>query len=314
MQAQECLVCGPTEHTFLFRTRDRHYGVKDEFTIVRCAKCGLLKLDPMPSEGELSRYYSEAYYAYQPFSKPNWLQRVKQRLNRSPIPSHNPSFSRTGDFLDVGCGSGAYLSRMRELGWNVRGVEPGSYGANTGRQAGFDIFQGTLLQAKFASESFDYVRSNHSFEHMPNPLEVLQEMYRILRPGGMLYIGVPNVEGLAFRVFGRYWWYMGAPLHTYSYSPKTLSHLLGRVGFRVKSVYYNSNFESLSGSLQIYLNRNSDRLSTDGWVFRSRILRYPANVLERMLDLFHLGDAIEVISEKPVLPVAFTREKLGEVS
>lgn len=300
MAQEACIVCEDKSHVLLFRTRDRHYGVTGEFDVVRCANCGLVRLDPVPTEEELARYYSDSYYAYQPFSKPNRWASLKQKLNRSPIPNHNPSFSAPGNFLDVGCGSGGYLRIMHDLGWAVRGVEPSIYGVKAGRAAGFDIFHGTLLQAELQSESFDYVRSSHSFEHMPNPTEVLHEIHRILRPGGKLYIGVPNIDSLPFRLFGRYWWYMGVPLHTYSYSPRTLKLLLQHTGFQVKTIYYNSNFESLLGSMQIYLNRNNQKLSTDGPIFRNRALRPFANVLERTLDLLHQGDAIEVISEKPL--------------
>ncbi|QNI31579.1 class I SAM-dependent methyltransferase [Alloacidobacterium dinghuense] len=252
----------------------------------------------MPTESELAQYYSEGYYAYQPILKPTRLTKLKQKILRSPIPNHDPDFSEPGDFLDIGCGSGTYLERMRSRGWNVRGVEPSAHGVANGRQAGFDIFHGTLVQASFPSDSFDYVRSNHSFEHMPNPVQVLGELYRIVRSGGKVYVGVPNIDSLPFRLFRRYWWYMGAPVHTYSYSVKTLTALLQRAGFLIRGVHYNSNYTSLLGSLQIYVNRNTTKRSEQGWLFSNLLLIITANLLERIIDLVHQGDAIEVICEK----------------
>ncbi len=299
MATLECIVCQSRDRILLFRTRDRHYGIKGEFNVVRCRICGLLHLDPVPTEEELTSYYAGSYYAFQPISKPDRWATLKQKILRSPIPNHDPSFRTPGDFLDIGCGSGSYLAVMRSRGWKVRGVEPNAYGVENGRRAGFDIFHGTLLQAEFPPGSFDYVRSNHSFEHMPNPVEVLDEIYRIVRPGGKVFIGVPNKDSIPFNLFGRYWWYMGAPVHTYTYSVKTLTALLRRTGFRVQRVYYNSNYASLLGSLQIYLNRNTAKVSNQGWIFSNPLLKITAGMLERLCDAMRQGDAIELICEKP---------------
>lgn len=170
-------------------------------------------------------------------------------------------------------------------------------GGREGQQAGIDIRAGTIDAAGFESEMFDYVRSNHSFEHLHNPREVLSEIRRILKPNGLLFIGVPNVAGLASKIFGTYWWYLGAPVHTFGYSPSSLSHLLIKAGFEIKQVKYNSTFAGIFGSLQIYWNRRNGRNSEDGWIFQSRVLRVFGHWLARLSDLFHSGDCIEVIAQ-----------------
>ena len=190
MERIECIACGSQNVLPLYRTHDRHYGISGEFDLVRCASCNLIRLDPMPTEQELSTYYSEDYYAYLPQEKSAWWKRSLKHILCIDIKAHDPEFSRTGDFLDIGCGIGNYLMTMERRGWNVKGVEPSRHGALAGKSAGFDVFHGSLLKANYPAASFDYVRSNHSFEHMPNPVEVLQEIYRILRPGGKLYIGI----------------------------------------------------------------------------------------------------------------------------
>ena len=298
MPSSECIVCGSKENLPLFRTRDRHYGITGEFDIVICPSCGLVRIDPMPTEEELATYYSQSYYAYKPIPPDSLWTSFKQWLARSPIPNHDPDFEKPGDFLDIGCGSGTYLARMQKRGWRAQGVEPSAYGVENGRKSGLKISHGTLIEAGFADESFDYVRSNHSFEHMPNPKEVLREIHRILRPNGQVFIGIPNIDSIPYRIFGIFWWYMGAPVHTYTYSPSTITKLLTDTGFKVKKIYFNSNHASFIGSLQIYLNRNSTRRSDQGWVLRSKPLIIATNPLARICDLIHRGDAIEVICEK----------------
>ena len=300
MSLQPCIVCQSFNAPISFRTRDRHYGIQGEFNIVRCADCGLVHLDPVPTADELASFYSQDYYAYQPVEKDGRLKALSKKILRTKIDTHNPPYLQPGDFLDIGCGSGEYLHKMQAKGWNVKGLEPSIFGAEEGRQSGLDIFHGTLHEANFLPDSFDYVRSNHSFEHVPNPVEVLEEIYRILKPGGKLFIGVPNIASIPYRIFGKYWWYLGAPVHTYSYTVPTISTLMCRSGFVIETVYFNSNFASLLGSLQIYANRNNGKKSTEGRLFKNPALMLAADVITRAIDLIGHGDAIEVIARKPI--------------
>jgi SAM-dependent methyltransferase len=300
MQPQPCIVCQSLSAPFCFRTRDRHYGIRGEFDVVRCAGCGLVHLHPIPTADELAGFYTQDYYAYQPTRKDGRLKQLVKRLLKTKIETHNPESPRSGEFLDIGCGSGEYLQRMRAKGWNVTGVEPSIFGAEEGRHNGLNIFHGTLHEAKFAPNSFDYIRSNHSFEHVPNPLEILDEIYRILKPGGKLFVGIPNIDSIPYRVFGKYWWYLGAPVHTYSYTVPTISALMRRSGFAIDKIYFNSNYTSLLGSLQIYVNRNTGKRSTEGWLIKNPVLMFGANLMTQIIDLACRGDAIEVIARKPI--------------
>jgi len=256
-------------------------------------------MDPIPSLEELSAFYAQDYYAYQPLIRSSALISIAKKLLKAQINTRNPTFEIPGRFLDIGCGSGEYLHFMKVRGWDVRGVEPSLFGASQAQREGLDVVHGTLHDAHFPANSFDYIRSNHSFEHMPNPGEVLLEIRRILRPGGKLFLGIPNTESIPYRVFGRYWWYLGIPVHTFSYGTSNISALLRRTGFHVDRVYYQSNYSSILGSLQIYVNRNSSRRSTEGMLIRNPLLKVAANILARLCDFTRNGDAIEVIATKP---------------
>src|SRR5450432_865609 len=265
---EPCVLCGTVSHTLLYRTHDRHYGIKGEFDVCQCDECGLVHLYPMPTESELINFYPDDYYAYQELEQGR--KRLKQFLKTIlafNIHTRDPKFERPGRVLDVGCGSGHFLLEMKKQGWEVHGVEPSAGAAELGQSsAGINIVQGTMPSATkvFADDMFDYVRSNHSFEHMPNPSAVLSEMRRILNPQGKLFIGVPNIDSVNARVFGRYWWYLGAPVHTFNYSVSTLSSLLKKNGLRIERVRFNSDYGGVLGSLQIAANRTSGRKSTDG--------------------------------------------------
>jgi SAM-dependent methyltransferase len=302
-----CPLCGATSFRKAFDARDRHYGNPGTFPVMCCGGCGVYFLNPMPTLEYLSNAYPRDYYAYSVPSAartPGPLRKRMWRLIRHLIFftsgwTGDPKFPRPGSMLDIGCGAGHFLFYMREKGWTVRGVELNSDAAAAGREGGLDIFGGTLHDAELPSAAFDYVRSNHSFEHIHNPREVLREIRRIVRPGGRLFIGVPNLAGLMPKMWGPYWWYLGAPVHTYGYTPASISRLLAEEGFQVEKISYNSTFAGITGSLQIWLNRNNGKGSEEGWVVKSLALRLFGHWLARIIDLFRAGDCMEVIA-RPV--------------
>jgi SAM-dependent methyltransferase len=298
-QIVNCILCGVSDQEALYIARDRHYGIAGQYVLVRCRGCSLIFINPMYSEHELSSLYPSGYYAYKDnFSKVVWKEFIRTILGLS-VHTRDPQFGTPGKMLDVGCGSGWFLSEMREKGWEAYGVEPNAAAAALGcNTAGLNIFPGVLERASFPSGFFDYIRSNHSFEHISNPKETLREIYRILHPEGKLLIGVPNFDSVAAKLFGQYWWYLGAPVHAYTYSVSTLSKLLVATGFRVQRVVYNSNYGGTTGSLQLWINRKNGHLSTQGGLINNPLARAVGHWVAKVTDLFRLGDSIEVIATK----------------
>lgn len=254
----------------------------------------------MPDEKTLASMYPETYYSYQDvFNKPNSLKQFVRRLLGITIATKDPVFSEPGRVLDIGCGTGNFLYTIRERGWETYGVELNTAAAELGRRsAGLDIFPGNVIDAHYPDNYFDYIRSNHSFEHIANPNEVLDEIYRILKPDGKLMIGVPNIDGINVKLFRRYWWYLGAPVHTFNYSTRTLPMLLRKHNFVVERVIYNSDFSGILGSLQIFLNRRTGRTSAEGRLIHNPVAVFVAQRVAKLNDAVHMGDAIEITCRK----------------
>jgi len=253
----------------------------------------------MYSVQELAALYGSDYYAYQDNFQRNSLKEFIRTILCYRIGTRDPHFSVPGRMLDLGCGSGWFMSGMRDRGWNTCGVEINTAAANLGREAaGLNIFAGTLSEAGFPSSYFDYVRSNHSFEHLTCPGDTLTEIYRVLRPDGKLLIGVPNVAGMNAKIFGEYWWYLGAPVHPFTYSVETLSRLLRKHCFAIEKVTYNSDYSGILGSFQIWMNRANGRKSSEGTAINSTVLRLACQWMAKVADVFHSGDAIEIIATK----------------
>ncbi|MBL6937429.1 MAG: class I SAM-dependent methyltransferase [Alphaproteobacteria bacterium] len=304
---EQCAVCGGPNFTTVQKAPDPHYENPGEFTISECADCGLQFLNPQPTPAYLATAYPTEYYSYQTtpqsLGQSGFTQRAKNVLRRARTRLfgwRDARFEGPGEFLDVGCGNGSFLLIMRAMGWRVRGVEVSTAAAEAARKVyGLDVFGGFLPDAHYPEATFDYIRLNHSFEHIDNPREVLREIKRIIKPGGTLFIGVPNVSSVVAKAFGPYWYNLGPPVHPYGYAPKSLSRLLTQEGFAVETVRYNSSYSGLTGSLQIYCNRGTGRPSHVGGLLANPLLKVVGAAAMAALDLIHQGDCMEIIS-RPV--------------
>lgn len=295
----KCPVCGDTRREIVYIARDRHYKIPGEWNVARCGSCGLVQLTPMPSADDLMKLYPEDFYAFQDMGKKQQglVGQIKRLLFKT-LHVSDPKFDRPGRVLDSGCGTGWSLIAFKDRGWECVGVEPSNAAAAFGRQTyGLDIRGGTVHGECFPDAHFNYIRSNHSLEHDPICGDTISEFRRIIREDGKLLIGVPNIDSWPARWFGEYWWYLGAPVHTYNFTLRHLSVLLKKHGFEIISVRYCGNFGGVLGSMQIYRNRNdASMVSTDGSLINSNILKLLGQVISAILNLFHKGDAIEIVA------------------
>ncbi len=292
-----CPICESQRSVARFQARDPHYGNTGWWWERECSGCRSFFLDPMPTPGEIPGFYPEDdYYAYRPASERTSLKQAMMTLLGCRPGTREPHFKRPGRLLDFGCGAGDFMVQWRGRGWECHGVEVSERGIAAARARGLDVRR-TL--AEYADATFDYVRANHSLEHVLDPPTIVREMYRVLKPGGTVFIGVPTRDGLAARVFGPYWWYLGAPVHPVTFSTKALTDLLRSAGFRATRVATNSDYGSTAGSLQIFLNRHTSRRSSEGALFRFKPALALGHWAARALDLVGQGDKLEVVAIKP---------------
>lgn len=151
-----------------------------------------------------------------------------------------PGWIRPGKVLDVGCGSGAFLDAMQENGWTTFGIEPGENAAGLARRKGHQIVCQSAtdpLGEALAGQLFDLVLMSHSLEHVHSPTQALANLRPLLKPHtGHLIIEVPNLESLLTYWFGELGLAFDTPRHLYMFSPETLSKLLEKTGFEVRSI------------------------------------------------------------------------------
>lgn len=283
-ESTACELCGSDQSEVILQAKERRFGLEGCFTVVRCKRCDLVYLNPRPVEEGLRRYYPGDYYAYQEAPQKSGLPwRVKSRIktlvleqykttigHSSPLPRRLwrralafplqgrlrglPDYVSGERALDVGCGTGGYLRLLRELGWEVYGVEIDEGACAEAKKWELDIFQGQLEEAAFPEDYFDLVRMNHVLEHLPHPLHSLKEAKRVLKEGGRLLIEVPNVESLSAHLFVERWYHLDLPRHLFHFSPQTLRSLLVKAGFAQMEITHLPTTSGFSGSLQLIWN------------------------------------------------------------
>jgi len=146
-------------------------------------------------------------------------------------------YKACGNILDLGCSSGSFLSSLPAGKWNLFGIEMSAEVAKKAKdRCGVDIFVGDILDADFPEASFDAITCFHVFEHLYRPKEILKRVSYWLKPGGIFYTIMPNIDSAAAHVFKSYWYALELPRHLFHYSPASLAYLANAVGLKTTSL------------------------------------------------------------------------------
>jgi SAM-dependent methyltransferase len=151
-------------------------------------------------------------------------------------------FKQSGELLDLGCSAGSFLEFMRGESWNLFGIEMSAQAARTAEaRSGAKVFVGDVLDAQFPRESFDVVTCFDVLEHLYEPRKVINRVAEWLKPGGIFYVLVPNVDSAEARVFRSYWHGLELPRHLFHFSPKSLKLLAESAGLQEVSLETRRN-------------------------------------------------------------------------
>ncbi len=231
-----CRMCEQaSSHKFLFRENET-------WDILKCPQCGFITTDPVPTLEELEKFYSEKYLSGKD-SHVDLLQRVRQKpfkqvkelLMQQHITKEEP-------ILDVGCAYGAFLQYMKEQRFtNLTGVDLSRQAIKyIAENLKLNARQGTLQQSSFADGQFAAVTMNDTFEHLPDFVETLREVRRILRPEGLFFVRLPNMNFHIIKLhllkLSKFKWTYGVftpPGHLNHFHPQVLACLFQHEGLEV---------------------------------------------------------------------------------
>jgi len=285
----DCPVCGgDTRELVHDALTDRvYFCAPGEWNMYRCGACASTYLDPRPTRETIGlayqRYATHEKTEVRDFQTLSVLKRLRRSLangyrnhrygtrlypasilgilaaivmpDRRAIIDwqmrHLPKGNSRKWLLDLGCGNGEFLLRARSAGWEVVGADPDAKAVEAARGHGLEVRLGGVEALDPSVERFDVITLAHVIEHVHHPGEVLEACYRLLKPGGYLWLETPNITSEGHEVFGRNWRGLEPPRHLVLFTAESLRQALSRAGFiEVKVQSYFPLWEDIFGASQ----------------------------------------------------------------
>src|SRR5258706_5410625 len=233
LEIATCPVCH-SEGVASFTQHDLFCGLAGEFGQRYCAGCGVYFLSPRVPESQIGYYYPDVYDCYQKRSYPKLASKVASALGldtrRQRIVER---FVQHGRILDVGCGSGEFLESLAEGPWARYAMDikwHGRYGLPDG------FHEGQFDHEPPPFTGLDAITLWHVFEHLYHPQRALDNAATLLRPGGFLFLAIPDLKCIERLLFRKYWHGWDPPRHIATYSANSIEILLRRSGLRLSAV------------------------------------------------------------------------------
>jgi 2-polyprenyl-3-methyl-5-hydroxy-6-metoxy-1,4-benzoquinol methylase len=276
-----CNLCGSAEYRIVYPAVERQTSdLVEEFKssgdeplrdrLVACQTCGLQYVSPRLradlilagyQEGTDERFVSQAAARERTFAR---CLRIIERQTPS-----------RGRLLDVGTAAGSFIYVAAQRGWDVQGCEPNRWLCEWGRtHYNLDIRPGTIFDQHYPNRAFDVVTVWDVLEHTADPMGLLQECRRILKPGGLIVVNYPDIGSWIARLMGRRWLFLISK-HLYYFTRRTAGELLRRAGFdivqmqphfqRLELEYVLKRAEPLAGPLARGANGLASGLGLSRW-------------------------------------------------
>lgn len=293
--------------TTVARLSDRRKGLIGRWDVVRCGACDAQYMAPMPSDEALTEYYS-AYTSESEVvlidglgSKRPQLRRAYHWLSGDVDPRDFVEIPAGAKVLDYGSGGGTYLSYFHSRGVDIVGAEISEVMIEACSKAGLMMRRvQSFDDIPFPDAEFDVVYLMQVFEHLRKPRRFMQELARVLKTGGVLYLALPNADSAWRRIFGTNWvsgWF--APFHLVHYTKESLTQLAGDYGLSATSSWSRTPESWFRLNLKAALYRDDRRVETHRPVIDSMPSRLALMCLLRLTDIF--------LRERDCLVVSFRK-------
>lgn len=309
-----CRVCGNSDYNFEFKVKEMMFGTKELFSYYECNECKSILIKEIPEN--IKQYYPDNYYSFNKVSQIQRLSLFKKFIRRAfsflylnkilgwiltPIVIKNnfiylkilktSNCNFNSKILDIGSGNGAKLLKLPDFGFkNIIGSDP-FINNDIEYDNGLKIIRKNIFEF---NEKFDFIMFNHSFEHMPNPDDVLKKLNSLLEMNSLSMIRIPVADSFSWRKYKECWVGLDAPRHLYIFSPKGFELFIKKFGFEVVKIVFESSEYQFLGSEQYKKNipllaENSFYKNISKSIFTKKQIKYYKRLAQK-LNKKNLGD------------------------
>jgi 2-polyprenyl-3-methyl-5-hydroxy-6-metoxy-1,4-benzoquinol methylase len=286
LEKVNCNICGSNEYAVYIKDAEELYnGLDGTFDVVQCVKCGFKFTNPRPTPDTIGYFYPVTAGYYKP-EHPKRVAGLKKRLVNSILTNyygyhlggipkildfsmylfyrvkrkfdlaHIPRYVEHGKLLDVGCSWGKYLCSMKNLGWEVYGIEMHEQAVKyAAEELGLKVRQGTIDNMDFGDAFFDVINMSMVLEHLHDPSGILIEAYRLLKANGRLILSIPDISGFEAWIFRGKAYCLHVPQHLNHFTPETVGLLLEKTGFRVEKLLHHNSVTDMIKSASYLDNK-----------------------------------------------------------
>ena len=291
-----CYYCGSTSWADLVTAQDDLTGKPGSYRFVTCKECGLAYQNPRINIENIKPYYDDEYIAHR--KKTDWgpltwfyeYAMDQHDRQKNDIIRRYVNLTAESEALDVGCGAGTFLAKMRALyGAKVTGVDFKDLSHLPAFQ-NIEFHCGLFYEQKIADNRFNLITMWHFLEHDYDPLRTLTKARAALKPDGRLVIEVPRLDSVTFRLFHERWPGLQAPQHTVLYTKEMLLKVVAKAGLEVVDYLpygaFPAYFYLFAGAAFKLLKGQGLNLSKAIYpYFLGQIALFPLLLFERQLNL-----------------------------
>lgn len=241
-ESPPCPICKTDKYLAPFLTDITTWEHPGQFNLLKCGQCGLVLQSPRVPQSQIHKYYPKETY---------WGHDLKVKDRESKFgPLYKEIFNRysAGKILDIGSGVGLFMSKFRELGWEVWETE-------ISKKTGIKMLIGDFLDLNLPQKYFDVVTLSSVLEHLYTPRQTLLKIAKVIKDDGLLVISVPNINSLGRYFFGKKLYSLQPGRHLYHFTPQTLTLLLKKTGFRAEKIdyfYWSHSYYNIFNSLRYH--------------------------------------------------------------
>lgn len=310
-----CPICHATDIHWYNSNTDRRKGLPGKWDLWVCKQCSVLFMNPMPTKEELDTYYSSYYLdgdknkdsnkkisrRYVPRKLYYLLRKFYHFLSGDVDPRDFIQIKEGEHILDYGCGNGTYLTYFHENGINIIGTEIADNPVRNCKKKGYKIvYIENLENLPFSENEFDIIYLMQVFEHIHLPHIFLDELHRIIKQTGEIYLAIPNYKSSWRYLFREYWisgWF--SPFHLFHYDKQSIQKLANLHHFEVIDSWSSTPESWFRLNLKAILNRSENKLEQHKIWLDNSLIRFGVMLFLRLSEFF--------LTEKDCLVVKLKR-------